>query len=79
MVELVTEEEAWGSESEDEEVSDDEEEDDEDEEEEEENAGGSRCERLFGRVGGALLILFVAAGLCVQYYLVAFWEETLED
>jgi len=67
------EEEAWESESEDEAVSDDEDEDEQD-------ADGSRCADLFSRVGGALMILFVAVGLCVQYYLFAFpVEPPLED
>ena len=67
------EEEGWEPESEDEEVSDDEDEDEQD-------ADGSRCADLFSRVGGALMILFVAVGLCVQYYLFAFpVEPPLED
>ena len=61
----LPDEEAWESESEDEAVSDDEE--DDEEEEDDENADGSRCAGLFSRVGGALVILLVAVGLCVQY------------
>ena len=67
------EEEAFESESEDEVVSDDDDDDDE------EGADGSRCAGLFSRVGGALVILLVAVGLCVQYFLVAFPVEPLED
>ena len=72
------EEEAWESESEDEEVSDDEEEEDE-EEDDEEDADGSRCADLFSLVGREIMILFVAAVLAFQYYLVAFPVELLED
>ena len=67
------EEEAFESESEDEVVSDDDDDDDE------EGADGSRCAGLFSRVGGALVILLVAVGLCVQYCILAFSVESLED
>ena len=73
---VLPEEEEWELESEDEAVSDDDEDDEDDEDEE--DVDGSRCADLFSRVGGALVILFVAAGLCVQYYVLAF-PEPLED
>lgn len=65
------EEETWELESEDEEVSDD--------EDDEEDADGSRCVDLFSRVGRELMILFVAAVLAFQCYLLVFPVEPLED
>ena len=72
----LPEAEGWESESEDEEVSDDDE--DEEDEEDEEDADLSRCERLFIMVIRVVVILLVAAGMCVQYYVLAF-PEPLED
>ena len=62
---------------EDEAASDDK--DDEDDVEDEEDADGSSCERLFIMVITAAVILFVAAGVGFQYYVLAFPVEPLED
>ena len=72
----LPDEEAWELESEDETVSDDD--DDDEDENEDEDADGSWCAGLFSLVGRELAILLVAAGLCVQYYHLAF-PEPLED
>lgn len=74
----LPEEETWEPESpEDEAASDDK--DDEDDVEDEEDADGSSCERLFIMVITAAVILFVAAGVGFQYYVLAFPVEPLED
>ena len=63
---------------EDEDGDDDDDDDEDEDEDEDENADGSRCARVLIQFITVVVILFVAAGLCVQYYVLAF-PEPLED